>query len=106
MSGIIEVGKESTLASNLKYGRTAVGLTAVKVNLYVENLRYNVVIRANGSGDPFPNTDFVYVGDKNVTVETGFPIPPGASMDIFVNNVNEIYVISSSPNQEIAWIGL
>jgi hypothetical protein len=53
-----------------------------------------------------PNTDFVYVGDKNVTVETGFPIPPGSSMDIFVNNVNEIYVISSSPDQEIAWIGL
>jgi hypothetical protein len=106
MSGIVELGKESTQASSLKYGRTLVGLTAVPVNLYVENLRYNIVIRANGSGDPLPNTAFIYVGDKNVTVNTGFPIPPGSSVELFINNVNEIYVISSAINQEIAWIGL
>lgn len=52
------------------------------------------------------NTQTCFVGNKNVTPETGFPIPPGFSLQVGVDSASELYVVSASGVQRLAWISL
>jgi hypothetical protein len=47
----------------------------------------------------------VYVGDENVTTSSGFPILPGAAIELPVDDPSKIYVVSASP-QSLAWMGV
>jgi hypothetical protein len=55
---------------------------------------------------PLTNTDTVYVGSSTlVTAPTsGFPLEPGESLFIEIDNINKIYARSDSTNQKIAYL--
>lgn len=52
---------------------------------------------------PNTNTASVYVGDADVTPETGLEIEPGGGIVVQVENLNQLYFVSTSPNQTIKY---
>lgn len=53
------------------------------------------------------NTDAVYIGfDDNVNASTGFPLDPGESIDIVIDDLSKIYLIASEIAQKvyILWV--
>lgn len=55
---------------------------------------------------PLTNTDTVYVGSSTLvtTPTSGFPLEPGESLFIEIDNINKIYARSDSTNQKIAYL--
>jgi len=54
------------------------------------------------------NTDAVYIGfDSSVSSGTGFALDPGESVDIVIDNLGKVYVVSQSTAQKIyvMWVG-
>ena len=54
------------------------------------------------------NTDTVYIGNSDVTAGTtaatdGFPLEPGESITLPVNNSNLLYAIGATANQKVFW---
>ena len=54
------------------------------------------------------NTDTVYIGNSDVTAGTtaatdGFPLEPGESITLPVNNSNLLYAIGAAANQKVFW---
>ena len=57
------------------------------------------------------NTDVIFVGRKAVTADAavgtgGVPLLPGSSIDLPIEDPSQIYVISQSSNQDLAWMGV
>jgi len=54
------------------------------------------------------NTDAVYIGfDDSVSTGTGFALDPGESVDIVIDNLGKVYVVSGQNAQKIyvMWVG-
>ena len=49
------------------------------------------------------NVANVFLGNSQVSATEGFPILPGASLFMPVDNLNKIYVFSPSVNQTVFW---
>lgn len=90
----------------MKYGVTTVGATATVLNALVQNIRNNVLILAPGPLHPNSNSEPVYVGDGNVTTGTGFPLLPGDALELGVDRIDEVYLISTNGSQTVYWITL
>ena len=72
---------------------TALGALEVKM----------VTIKADRS-----NTDAVYIGfDSDLNSSNGFALDPGESVDIVIDNLGKVYVVSQSTAQKIyvMWVG-
>jgi len=72
---------------------TALGALEVKM----------VTIKADRS-----NTDAVYIGfDDQVNTATGFALDPGESIDIVIDDLSKVYVMSPSVAQKVyvMWVG-
>lgn len=57
------------------------------------------------------NGDIVYVGGSGVTVQdgtqdatTGYPLAAGESVTIFVKNLDEVYIICASADDDLFYI--
>ncbi len=110
----MEITRETSPASSLKHGHTAVGQTAVPLvatdfaQFFGVATYRGILVRAAGAGEDSPNSDIVYVGAAGVTADNsvsgGFPLLPGASLILPVDNPNKIYAISPSGTQDLAWI--
>lgn len=91
-------------------GITAQGSKTVPISIAEiigEDLRCSSIMLISDSGGlSNDNTDVVFIGNVNVTIETGFPIRPGSIFGIDVDNVADIYCISSSSGQILRWIAL
>jgi hypothetical protein len=88
-----------------------VGVTAVKVNPIGFKFIKGILLRAPGTTDPSPNVAPIWIGGANVTanqaVETGgFPLVPGASLNIPSEFLNGLYAISTSASQVLTWVGV
>lgn len=56
-----------------------------------------VTIKSDGG-----NTDSVYVGfSSDLSATNGFPVAPGEYIDIVVNDLSKVYVMSPSDGQKI-----
>lgn len=55
---------------------------------------------------PLANTNTVYIGSSTLTTSpgSGFPLEPGESLFIEIDNVNKIYARSDSTNQKIVYL--
>jgi len=102
--------RETSPAKDLKHGHTIVGTIAVPVSLYSMPLVRGLMLRAPGPNDLNPNTDVIYVGLKSVTADAsatgGMPLLPGSAIELPVDDPSLIYVISNSPSQDLAWLGV
>jgi hypothetical protein len=96
----------------IRYGHKVVGATAVQVSAISVELEKGLLLRAPGASDPAPNTAPIWVGNNNkVTADSdietgGMPLIPGANMTIPANLVKDLWVISTTPAQDLAWMGV
>jgi hypothetical protein len=103
--------KETSPAKDLHHGHTVVGTVPVVLTNLNFVLVRGVLLRAPGASDLVPNTDIVFVGRRNVTADYdpgtgGLPLVPGAVMELPVDDPSQVYVVSGSPNQDVAWMGI
>ena len=98
--------QETSPAKTMLYGRTVVGQSPIQLTIVTGPTVRGILIRAPGIGESNVNTDMVYVGDYQVTVATGFPLTPGAAIELPIDDPSQIYVVSSSANQTVAWMAV
>jgi hypothetical protein len=103
--------KETSPSSALQHGHTVVGPVAVPLTPLSMKLVRGILLRAPGPNDLNPNTDVIFVGRKAVTADAavgtgGVPLLPGSSIDLPIEDPSQIYVISQSSNQDLAWMGV
>lgn len=106
----VEVTK--SVSDKIVHGHTTIGTTAAALSTVSRPLKRGLIIRAPGSNDDATNSEPVYIGGRDsITANTaaatdGFPLVPGASVTLEVNDVANVYAISESGAQDLAWIGL
>ncbi len=100
-----EITKSTTPARNLYHGQVTVSTTPVKLCEKFETNK-GVLLRAPGRNDPTPNTQPVWVGGLHVTPQSGMPIVPGAALVLPVDDPGQLYVISTTSDQLIAYMGI
>jgi hypothetical protein len=102
--------KETSPSNRLAHGHTVVGTTPVPLTTLTFKFVRGVLLRAPGPNDPVPNTDVIYVGRRSVTADSaatgGMPLLPGHAIDLPVDDPTQVYVVSRSANQDLAWIGV
>lgn len=103
--------KETSPNGDLQHGHTVVGPTAVPLTTAPAKFTRGIIVRAPGAGDLVPNTDIVFIGRSAVTADSaegtgGMPLLPGASMELPLEDPSQVYVISLSPAQDVAWMGV
>ena len=104
----MEITKETVKTSNLHQGHTVVGAVAVPLCLQFTTYQ-GILVRCPGPNDPVPNTAPVWIGRTGVTADSGptggFPVLPGHSVTIPVDDPSQLFCISTIEDQDIAWIG-
>ena len=102
--------KETSPNGDLRHGHTVVGQTARPLATDAAKFNRGILIRAPGAGDLVPNTDIVWIGRKAVTADYnvgtgGMPLLPGAAVELPVEDPSQVFVISGTDNQDVAWVG-
>jgi hypothetical protein len=103
--------RETRKTDELRNGHKAVGVTAVQLTPQSFQAEKGILIRAPGTDDPTPNTVPVWIAQTDtVTADStgsgGYPLAPGESLSLPVNDPSKIYIISSAADQTIAWMGI
>jgi hypothetical protein len=103
--------KETSPTSELQHGHVVVGPTAVQLTILNSQLNRGVLLRAPGAGDLYPNTDIIFIGRSTVTADAnpatgGMPLLPGAVLELPVDDASQIYAVSLTPAQDLAWMGV
>jgi len=102
--------RETSPTNDLKFGHAVVGLTAVPVTPNKVELVRGLLLRAPGPNDLAPNTDVIYIGLKSVTPDSsatgGMPLLPGSVMELPIDDPSQIYAVSLTANQDLAWMGI
>lgn len=103
--------KETSPSCDLQNGHTVVGVVAVPLTTGSAKFNRGVLLRTPGVDDPMPNVDTVYVGRKGVTADSnvgtgGMPLPPGSVLELPVEDPSQIYVVSGTADQDLAWMGV
>ena len=97
------MSKETVL--DFRHGQTTIGVNAVQIANYPVMLVRGVLLRAPGVNDTTPNTDEIWVGKVGVTASNGMAIAPGESMIVPVEDMSQLYAISTAGGQILAWWG-
>jgi hypothetical protein len=103
--------KETSPASNLCHGHVVVGPTPVPLTALDFKLCRGILLRAPGAGDLVPNTDIIYIGRACVTADSnpgtgGMPLLPGAVLELPLEDPSQLYAVSLSAAQDLAWMGM
>jgi hypothetical protein len=102
----VDVVKESV--SEMFFGHTSVGTTAVKIVPQKFPVQKGVLLRAPGAGDPVANTRPIWIGGVGVTADSsatgGVPLCPGESMLVPLEDPTRLQAISTDANQDLAWM--
>ena len=78
-----------------------VDTTPVQVDGSVSNIR-SATLKADAN-----NSDTIWVGfDSSVSATTGFPLEPGDHIDIVIDSLSKIYVVSGTAGQKlyVIWV--
>lgn len=105
----MEIGKETV--RGLRHGHTVAGTTRVKLTELDILLNKGVLLRCPGTTDPTPNAAPVWVGGETVTHDSnpgtgGMPVCIGSALFVPCERANSLYVISTDPLQDIAWMAI
>jgi len=104
-----EVFKEVAATGTLNHGHTVAGMTPTQLCAGFPCTK-GVLIRAPGPDDAVPNYRAVWIGRKHVTADSapgtgGYPLMPGASIVLPIDDPSQIYIVSDIEEQEVSWIG-
>lgn len=107
MTRTVDIANE--VVAEFLHGWVDVGTSEVQVapNVPAE-VHKGILVRAPGSTDDVPNTAVVYVGHAGVTANDevatgGWPLAPGNSVNIPISDPSELFVISGSVSQHLAY---
>ena len=89
----------------IQHGQVAVGVVAVRIIDTDKQFIKGILLRAAGANDPVPNTDVIWIGGSTVTSSDGMPIAPGEVLIIPLDRGNDLYAVSTSADQKLAWLG-
>jgi hypothetical protein len=103
--------RETRKTLELRNGHKTVGVTSVQLTPQSFKAEKGILIRAPGATDTVPNTVPVWIAQTStVTADStgsgGYPLAPGESVSLPVNDPSELYVISTAADQTIAWMGI
>lgn len=91
----------------IKTGWVAVTAAAQAIAQGVKPTRA-ALLRAPSIDDDVNNTEAVYIGKADVTADTtitgGFSLAPGASIEVPVDDLGKLYVISANGSQYLNWM--
>ncbi len=96
-----------TIASqHLEHGHFVVGAAAARLSSRKFNFKQGVILAAS-----LDNTKNIWIGKQGLTADNtagtgGFPLTPGSSMEIPVEEFINIFAISEAASQDLAWIGV
>jgi hypothetical protein len=101
---IVEIGKETFPARELKTGHVTVGLVPVRLTDLGDFLTLKgVTIRAD-----IGNTATVFVGAAGVSTDTGkrvgYPVTPGESIVIPADSPYHLWAVSTDDEQQVFWM--
>jgi hypothetical protein len=106
----VQIAKDAV--AKLFQGHTTVGANIVQISSVSIPLKRGVILRTPGASDTVPNSDVVWISPRsNVTANSaaatdGFPLVPGASITLEIDDVSKLYAVSESASQDVAWIGM
>lgn len=97
--------------STVRNGHATVGTARSQLTTESIIALKGVLVRAPGADDPAANTAPIWIGGAGVTANNaattgGIPILPGAGLMIPVEDPSKLYVISTSADQDLAWMVL
>jgi hypothetical protein len=103
--------KETSPSSEFTHGHAAVGMAPTPLTTFPATFVRGILLRTPGAGDLVPNTDIVFVGRKGVTADSnagtgGMPMPPGSVLELPLEDPSQVYVVSLSASQDVAWLGV
>lgn len=99
-----DVDVTSSVSSTLDHGSNLdIDTTAEQITTTSFAAKFGVTVKS-----AVDNTDTVYIGNSDVTAGTtaatdGFPLEPGESITLPVNNSNLLYAIGAAANQKVFW---
>jgi hypothetical protein len=65
-----------------------------------------ILLRCPGVSDAVPNTTEVWVGKKPVTDSDGMAIAPGETLSLPLESGENLYAVTKTANQVIAWMAM
>lgn len=92
--------QETVNGRGLQHNQVSVGTTPMPLTVSTQKVVKGVRLVA-----AVDNSSVIYVGDKCVTVLTGYPLLPGEFLEVPCDNANDIFTVASEP-QNAAWIGI
>lgn len=99
-----DVDVTSSVSATLDHGSNLdIDTTAEQITTTSFSAKFGVTVKS-----AVDNTDTVYIGNSDVTAGTtaatdGFPLEPGESITLPVNNSNLLYAIGAAANQKVFW---
>lgn len=97
-----ETAKHCKFVPPITVGSTA---TALSVGALPDTIAKGLLIKAPGTTDDTPNTESVFIGRSSVTADWaatgGFPLAPGESITLPIEEVGSLYAISASGSQHL-----
>lgn len=99
-----DVDVTSSVSSTLDHGSNLdIDTSAEQITTTSFAAKFGVTVKS-----AVDNTDTVYIGNSDVTAGTtaatdGFPLEPGESITLPVNNSNLLYAIGAAANQKVFW---
>lgn len=102
----LQIGKETHKSDRLDHGHISVGVAAAQLLSRDFNFKSGVTLYASSG-----NSVNIWIGVRGVTADAnantgGFPLVPGSSITIPVTELVNIFAISTSASQDLAWIGV
>jgi hypothetical protein len=95
----MEIHKETASAGDLIHGQTEIGMSPVQLT-NTKRCEKGILIHAMRE-----NTATVYIGLGNrVRSSSGFPLMPGAHVQMPIDDPGQVYCISDDVEQRIAWM--
>jgi hypothetical protein len=88
----------------LKYGKLLVGLAPAPLSLVAPGVILNRIKAAKGVMIRNMSDHVVYVGDENVSIETGFPVSPTNAIVLPCDDPEFIYLVAGDADCECRWI--
>lgn len=78
-------------------GQTSVGLTPVIIDGF-HNMPYRITLKN------IDNTADAFIGNESVTVDNGYALKVNESIQLVINPLDTVYVVSSKVGHKISWI--
>jgi len=102
----VHIGKETVRSADLDHGHLVVGVAAAQLFSRDLRVKYGVLLYAAPE-----NSANIWIGKSGVTADNnavtgGFPLIPGSSIILPIEDMVNIYGISTAATQDLTWLGV